>query len=304
MKSEQKPLVAAVVGPTATGKTWFGVELALALNAEVISCDSMQIYRGMEIGTAAPTLEERRGVPHHMVGILSPTKTYSVADYCRDAAACIKDIVGRGKLPILVGGTGLYLDSLLNGLSYPTLPDAGPLRAQLLAQAAQEGSQALHARLREVDPICAARLHENDTKRIVRALEVFESTGRTMTELGNEARRDPPYRAVRFGLDYQNRAALYERIDRRVDLMIEQGLLEEVRALAALPGVAGPRLPPSATRNCCRCCAGKPRCRRRRKPSNRRRAAMPNASEPGFTEMRKPNGFIETAKTKKPFFSR
>lgn len=239
MKSEQKPLVAAVVGPTATGKTWFGVELALALNAEVISCDSMQIYRGMEIGTAAPTLEERRGVPHHMVGILSPTKTYSVADYCRDAAACIKDIVGRGKLPILVGGTGLYLDSLLNGLSYPTLPDAGPLRAQLLAQAAQEGSQALHARLREVDPICAARLHENDTKRIVRALEVFESTGRTMTELGNEARRDPPYRAVRFGLDYQNRAALYERIDRRVDLMIEQGLLEEVRALAALPGVAG-----------------------------------------------------------------
>ena len=156
----QKPPVVAVVGPTATGKTWFGVELALALDGEVISCDSMQIYKGMSIGTAAPTEQERRGVPHHMIGTVSPAQPYSVADYCRDASACIAGVLSRGRLPILVGGTGLYADSLLDGLSYPELPDAQPLRARLAAQARREGLDALYRRLQQADPQTAARLHQ------------------------------------------------------------------------------------------------------------------------------------------------
>ncbi len=235
----QKPPVVAVVGPTATGKTRFGVELALALDGEVISCDSMQIYKGMSIGTAAPTQEERRGVPHHMIGTVSPAQPYSVADYCRDASACIAGVLSRGRLPILVGGTGLYADSLLDGLSYPELPDAQPLRARLAAQARREGLDALYRRLQQADPQTAARLHPNDARRIIRALEVYESTGQPMSELARRARGEPAYRCLRLGLDYCDRALLYERIDRRVDLMMEQGLLGEVRALAAQPGVQG-----------------------------------------------------------------
>ena len=188
----QKPPVVAVVGPTDTGKTWFGVELALALGGEVISCDSMQIYKGMSIGTAAPTQEERRGVPHHMIGTVSPAQPYSVADYCRDASACIAGVLSRGRLPIL----GLYADSLLDGLSYPELPDAQPLRARLAAQARREGLDALYRRLQQADPQTAARLHPNDARRIIRALEVYESTGQPMPE-GRAA--SPPTAACAWG---------------------------------------------------------------------------------------------------------
>ena len=170
---------------------------------------------------------------------ISPAQPYSVADYCRDASACIAGVLSRGRLPILVGGTGLYADSLLDGLSYPELPDAQPLRARLAEQARREGLDALYRRLQQVDPQSAARLHQNDARRIIRALEVYESTGQPMSELAQRARGEPAYRCLRLGLDYRDRALLYERIDRRVDLMMEQGLLEEVRALAAQPGVQG-----------------------------------------------------------------
>ncbi len=237
MTRQDHPAVIAVVGPTATGKTHFGVRLAQELNGEVISGDSMQLYRGMEIGTAAPTPQEQCGIPHHLIGVLSPSEPYCVADYCRDAGQCVADILERGRLPIFVGGTGLYLDSLLTGLSYPALPDSGEIRAHLAQEAKSLPTGSLHRRLASIDPQSAARLHPNDLKRVIRALEVYALTGRTLTELGEEARGEPPYRALRLGLDYKDRSVLYDRIDRRVDRMVDGGLLEEVRRLAALPDV-------------------------------------------------------------------
>ena len=224
--------VVCVVGPTACGKTKMGVLLAKELDGEVVSCDSMQIYRGMTIGTAAPTREEMEGVPHHMIAVADPRENYSVARYAREAGQCVDDILARGKRPIIVGGTGLYLDALLAGREYASGQAGGAVRAQLERRAAQEGIAPLLDELRAVDPESAQRLNPNDQKRIIRALEVWRETGKTITQHNLDSRRVPPrYDAVYLGFAFEDRQDMRDRIDARVEQMVEQGLLDEVRAL-------------------------------------------------------------------------
>ena len=226
------PKILVVNGPTASGKTKLAVELALAHNGEVVSADSMQIYRRMDIGTAKPTVEEMQGVPHHMIDVADPAEDFSVARYVDMAAACVEDILSRGKLPILAGGTGLYIDSLLSGRTFAAFEADSPLRGELEARLAAEGGEALLAELAKVDPQTAARLHPNDSKRIVRALEVWHTTGRTMTEHNAETLAIPPrYDALTLTLAFERREDMWARIDRRVDVMMADGLVEEVRAL-------------------------------------------------------------------------
>ncbi|MBQ2178289.1 MAG: tRNA (adenosine(37)-N6)-dimethylallyltransferase MiaA [Oscillospiraceae bacterium] len=226
--------VVCVVGPTACGKTKMGVLLAKELDGEVVSCDSMQIYRGMTIGTAAPTREEMEGVPHHMIAVADPRENYSVARYAREAGQCVDDILARGKRPIIVGGTGLYLDALLAGREYASGQAGGAVRAQLERRAAQEGIGPLLDELRAVDPESAQRLNPNDQKRIIRALEVYRETGKTITQHNRDSQRVPPrYDAVYLGFAFEDRQDMRDRIDARVDQMARQGLLDEVRALLA-----------------------------------------------------------------------
>lgn len=224
------PMV-AVVGPTASGKTKLGVDIALKFNGEVVSADSMQIYLGMSIATAKPTLEEMRGIPHHLIDFLSPEQSYSVARYVEDAKASIADITARGKLPVLVGGTGLYVDALLGGIQFAEEPGMPEIRAQLYDQAAQVGNEAMHAMLAQIDPEYAKGLHPNNLGRVLRAIELYRTTGKTMSEQLKSSREKPSdYAPIMLGLSFSDRAQLYERIDRRVDMMLQQGLLEEVRA--------------------------------------------------------------------------
>ena len=186
--------VLCVVGPTASGKTKMGVALAQRFNGEVVSVDSMQLYRGMEVGTAAPTLAEMAGIPHHMVGIAAPTENWSVAKYVAEADKRVQDILARGKLPVLVGGTGLYLDSLVRGIDFAAGEQGGELRIKLQERLAKEGAEALLNELRAIDPEAAAKLHLKDEKRIVRALEVYYETGRTITEHDAETKKTPSLR--------------------------------------------------------------------------------------------------------------
>lgn len=224
--------VICVVGPTATGKTKMGVALAKRFGGEVVSVDSMQIYRGMTIGTAAPTAEEMDGVHHHMVAIADPAESWSVARFTEQADLCIGDILRRGKCPVLVGGTGLYLDSILSGRTFAPGHSGGEIRKSLQAELAREGIESLYRQLREIDPETAARLPIRDEKRILRALEVYRETGETLTAHDARTRLRPPkYRACTIGLTFRDRADLYARIDRRVDTMVERGLLREVEAL-------------------------------------------------------------------------
>ena len=224
--------VICVVGPTATGKTKMGVALAKRFGGEVVSVDSMQIYRGMTIGTAAPTAEEMDGVRHHMVAIADPAESWSVARFTEQADLCIGDILRRGKCPVLVGGTGLYLDSILSGRTFAPGHSGGEIRKSLQAELAREGIESLYRQLREIDPDTAARLPIRDEKRILRALEVYRETGETLTAHDARTRLRPPkYRACTIGLTFRDRADLYARIDRRVDTMVERGLLREVEAL-------------------------------------------------------------------------
>ena len=224
--------VICVVGPTATGKTKMGVALAKRFGGEVVSVDSMQIYRGMTIGTAAPTAEEMDGVRHHMVAIADPAESWSVARFTEQADLCIGDILRRGKCPVLVGGTGLYLDSILSGRTFAPGHSGGEIRKSLQAELAREGIKSLYRQLREIDPETAARLPIRDEKRILRALEVYRETGETLTAHDARTRLRPPkYRACTIGLTFRDRADLYARIDRRVDTMVERGLLREVEAL-------------------------------------------------------------------------
>ena len=219
-------------GPTASGKTALGVLLAETLGGEIISADSMQIYRRMDIGTAKPTTEETRGIAHHMIDVAEPEEDYSVARYVEEASACAEDILSRGKLPILVGGTGLYIDSLLSGRTFAGGPADPALRTELSERYDEIGAAGLLGELRKVDPERAAKLHPADKKRIVRALEVYILTGKTITQHDAETQAIPPrYDAVRIALDYLDRADLYARIDRRVDEMLARGLVDEVRAL-------------------------------------------------------------------------
>ena len=226
--------VLCVVGPTATGKTKMGVALAKRFDGEVVSVDSMQLYRGMTIGTAAPTREEMEGIPHHMVAVADPAESWSAARYVHEADACVQDILRRGKLPVLVGGTGLYLDALIRGTDFAAGSQGTELRQQLQRRARQEGTETLLEELRRIDPAAAQKLHLRDEKRIIRALEVWYETGCTITEHDRQERQRPPkYNALYIGLDFLDRQDLRDRIDKRVDTMVEQGLLEEVETLLA-----------------------------------------------------------------------
>lgn len=224
------PQVICVVGPTASGKTALGVWLAKQYNGEVVSCDSMQIYRRMDIGTAKPTEEEMQGIPHHMIDIADPEEDYSAERYRREAIPVVDDILARGKRPIIVGGTGFYLDALLNGHDFAVKSTGW--REKWQAKYDAEGIQPLWEALQEVDPESATRLHPMDTKRVIRALEVWYETGETISAHNAATRLLPPrYTALKLGLNFENRADLWARIDKRVDEMAELGLAEEVEAL-------------------------------------------------------------------------
>jgi len=221
----------AIVGPTATGKTEVGMGLAEALDGEIISADSMQVYRGMDIGTAKPTAEERARVPHHLIDIVDPEEPFSVADYQARADAALADIWGRDRQPILVGGSGLYIRAVLEEMDFSLVPPDPDFRRRLLEEARSKGARALHEWLAEVDPSAAARIHHNDQKRIIRALEVAESSGGIGSPSGKVDRhRSPRYNSTQFGLTLE-REELYRRIEARVDRMIAGGLVEEVRGL-------------------------------------------------------------------------
>ena len=225
--------IICIAGPTASGKTALAVELAKAVNGEVVSCDSMQVYKRMDIGTAKPTLAEMDGVVHHMLSVAEPEEDFSVSRYCEMAAPIVDDIVSRGKTAIIAGGTGLYMDALIRGNSFAPYPSTG--RRQELEQLAErEGIEAVISRLRAVDPQSAARLHPSDKKRIIRAMEVYLETGMTITEHNIRTQAIPPrYTPVWFALEDEDRQALYDRIDRRVLQMLECGLIEEIQALLA-----------------------------------------------------------------------
>ena len=229
-----KPNILVICGPTTSGKTALAAALAQRFGGEVVSADSMQVYRGMDIGTAKPTRDEMLGVPHHMLDVASPAENYSVARYVADAVPIVDDILARGKLPIVAGGTGLYIDHLVAGRQFaPFAADSG-LREELQARARAEGLPALRAQLERVDPEAAARIHPNDEKRIVRALEVYLSTGVTITQHDRESQELPPrYTPLTIALNFRERPWLWERIDRRVDEMMARGLEGEVRSLLA-----------------------------------------------------------------------
>ena len=228
-----KNRVLVITGPTAAGKSALGILLAGRLNGEIISADSMQVYRGMDIGTAKVTAEEARGIPHHMLDVAEPGEDYSVSRYVAEASACAEDIFSRGKVPILVGGTGLYIDSLLSGRDFAG-PSDGALRARLGEEYDTLGGEAFRDRLREIDPERAEKLHPADKKRLVRAMEVWLGTGETITAHDVRTRLAPKrWPSLRYAVSFAARAALYARIDRRVDDMLRRGLVEEVRGLLA-----------------------------------------------------------------------
>ena len=225
--------IICIVGPTASGKSALAVELAKEYHGEVVSCDSMQVYRRMDIGTAKPTREEMQGIPHHMIDVAEPDEDFSVSRYCRLAAPIVDDIVSRGKTAIIVGGTGLYMDSLIRGNDFAPFPSTGQ-RERLEAQADTAGMDAMLEWLRSVDPEAAARLHPSDRKRIIRALEVYLETGETITAHNRRTQTLPPrYAPLWLGVDFAERAELYRSIEQRVDRMLELGLVEEIKDLLA-----------------------------------------------------------------------
>ena len=225
--------IICIAGPTASGKTALAVELAKELNGEVVSCDSMQIYRRMNIGTAKPTLEEMDGIVHHMIDVAEPWEDFSVSRYCEMADPIVQDIRSRGKTAIIAGGTGLYMDALIRGNAFAPCPSTGR-REELENRADQEGMEVLMDWLREIDPDTAARLHLSDRKRIIRALEIYLETGETMTAHNLKTQAIPPkYSPLWLGIDFAERTELYRRIDLRVDIMLEMGLIEEIQGLLA-----------------------------------------------------------------------
>ena len=221
--------IICIAGPTASGKTALAVELAKELHGEVVSCDSMQVYKRMDIGTAKPTIEERQGIVHHMLDVAEPWEDFSVSRYCELAGPIVDDIVARGKTAIIAGGTGLYMDSLIKGNEFAPFPSTG-MREKLERQADEEGMEAMRLLLRAIDPEAEARIQ--DRKRLLRALEVYYETGETITEHNRKTQQIPPkYTPVWLGLDFEDRQILYDRIDLRVEIMLQQGLVEEIHAL-------------------------------------------------------------------------
>ena len=240
-KARGSRMIICIAGPTASGKTALAVALAQALDAEVISCDSMQIYKSMDIGTAKPTKEEMADIPHHMLSVAEPGEDFSVSRYCQLADPILQDILRRGKTAIVAGGTGLYMDALIRGNNFAPCPSTG-MRETLEQEADQIGTEAMLERLRDIDPEAAEKLHPADRKRIIRALEVYYETGRTITEHNRLTQAIPPkYQAIWFGLEDENRQDLYDRIDRRVDTMLEMGLVDEIKSLLA-KGISGTAL--------------------------------------------------------------
>ncbi|WP_312343805.1 tRNA (adenosine(37)-N6)-dimethylallyltransferase MiaA [Stenotrophomonas acidaminiphila] len=243
MAVDTRPLAIALMGPTASGKTAAAIELARRHGGEIVSVDSALVYRGLEIGAAKPDQAERAGIPHHLLDLRDPWQSYSAAEFAADAAAAVRDIVARGRLPILAGGTGLYFRALLRGLS--PMPEADPaLRAQIAADADALGWPALHAQLARVDPAAARRIHATDPQRIQRALEVYRLTGKPISHWQAQpgvARL--PARVLKLVLAPAERALLHARIERRLDLMLAAGFLDEVRRLRALPQMAGVAAP-------------------------------------------------------------
>ena len=216
-----------IAGPTASGKTALSIALAKELDAEIVSCDSMQVYKRMDIGTAKPTVAEREGIVHHMLDVAEPDEDFSVSRYCNMASPIVDDILARGKTAIIVGGTGLYMDSLIRGNDFAPFPSTG-MREKLEEKPIEE----VYAQLQSVDPEAAARLHLSDKKRIIRAMEVYLETGETITEHNRRTQAIPPkYRPVWFALEDEDRQDLYARIDRRVEIMLKQGLIDEIRSL-------------------------------------------------------------------------
>ncbi len=222
--------VAAVVGATASGKTALAVELARRLNGEVISADSMQIYRGLSIATAKPTAEEMNGIPHHLIDFAELDEEFSVARFCELGHRAIEGVSARGRLPIVCGGTGLYVDSLLNNIIFPDIPSDGALRDRLNSEFDEHGGGALLERLRKADPETAEKLSPADRKRIVRGLEVYELSGTTLSEFNRRSREFPDrYRSCIIGIGYRDRQKLYDRINLRVDMMLRDGLIDDVK---------------------------------------------------------------------------
>ena len=222
-----------IAGPTASGKTALSIALAKELDGEIVSCDSMQVYKRMDIGTAKPTLEERENIPHHMLDVAEPWEDFSVSKYCQMASPIVDDILARGKTAIIVGGTGLYMDSLIKGNDFAPYPATGR-RQELEKLVAEQGIEAVIQQLREVDPESAERLHPSDQKRIIRAMEVYLETGISITEHNRRTQAIPSkYHPVWFALEDADRQTLYDRIDKRVDIMLQDGLIDEIKSLLA-----------------------------------------------------------------------
>ena len=224
----QKPKVIVIGGPTASGKTALSIELAKAINGEIVSADSMQIYKEMDIGTAKPDENEKQNITHYMLDIISPETRYSVADYKKDAKECIRKIVKKGKTPIVVGGTGLYIDSLIYEIEYQKIDVDLSYRKYLENLTEKEGLDSLYEEAKKIDPLAMEKISPNDRKRILRVLEIYHQTGKTKTELEKESRKEPEFDYRMFAID-MNREVLYEKINRRVDIMIEKGLIKEVK---------------------------------------------------------------------------
>ena len=223
--------IICIAGPTASGKTALAVELAKAVNGEVVSCDSMQIYRYMDIGTAKPTNEEMQGIPHHMLDVVDPNEDFSVSRYCEMATPIVDDIISRGKTAIIAGGTGLYMDALIKGNDFAPFPSTG-MREKLELQADEMGMEYMHSLLESIDPDASQRLHLKDRKRILRALEVYYETGETITQHNLKTQSIPPrYQPIWFALEDTDRQDLYNRIDLRVEKMLDAGLLDEIHNL-------------------------------------------------------------------------
>ena len=226
-----KPKIIVICGPTASGKTALSIQLAKKINGEIVSADSMQIYEDMDIGTAKPTVEEMDGVKHYLIGNVSPTLIYSVANFKKDAINAIEEILKKGKTPIIVGGTGLYVDSLVNGIDYDDLEIDLDYRNQLEKISEEQGLEVLYNKAVEIDPLAMEKISNNDKKRIFRVLEIYNATGKTKTEQEIESRKkDNPYDYVVFAIN-MDREKLYERINKRVDIMLEKGLVDEVKRL-------------------------------------------------------------------------
>ena len=226
-----KTKIITVVGPTASGKTSLGVEICKKFNGEVISADSMQIYKGMNIATAKPAVGEMQGIKHHLIDFVEPDNEYSVASFCSDASKCVDEIVNKGKIPVIVGGTGLYVDSFINNISFLDNAFSESVRENLFKRLSEEGAQSLYNELKAVDPEASEKIHPNNSVKVIRALEVYYCSGFTISQQVEQSKNNPSdFDCLFIGLNFKNREILYNRINKRVDLMIENGLLDEARS--------------------------------------------------------------------------